>query len=82
MVSCLQGTQLRIMPISPPPKGFLVIYAIQQDFVLPVEVHNVIFLRARVAMICNEGFEIMDLSESQSVVLGFTPDPLLTCNEQ
>ena len=70
------------MLTSPPLIGVLVIYAAQQDFFLPAEVHNVIFLRARVAMICNEGFEIMDLSEFQSVVVGFTPDPLLTCNEQ
>jgi hypothetical protein len=38
--------------------------AIQQDFFLPSESYDLIFLKARIAILCTKGFEIMDLSES------------------
>jgi hypothetical protein len=39
------------------------IKAIQQDFFLPSESYDLIFLKARIAILCTKGFEIMDLSE-------------------
>ena len=34
-----------------------------QDFFLPSESYDLIFLKARIAILCTKGFEIMDLSE-------------------
>lgn len=41
--------------------------AIQQDFSLPSKAYSVIFLEAKIAILCKKGFEIMDLSKSESI---------------
>jgi hypothetical protein len=43
--------------------GILRTNAIRQDFFLPSESYDLIFLKARIAILCTKGFEIMDLSE-------------------
>ncbi len=39
------------------------INVILQDFFLPSESYDLVFLKARIAILCTKGFEIMDLSE-------------------
>ena len=34
-----------------------------QDFFLPSESYDLIFLKAKIAILCSKGFEIMDLTE-------------------
>ena len=47
-----------------PPTRIPEINVIRQDFFLPSESYDLIFLKARIAILCTKGFEIMDLSES------------------
>ena len=35
----------------------------EQDFFLPSESYDLIFLKAKIAILCTKGFEIMDLTE-------------------
>ena len=46
-----------------PPTRIPKINVIKQDFFLPSESYDLIFLKARIAILCTKGFEIMDLSE-------------------
>ena len=36
---------------------------VQQDFFLPSEAFDLIFLKAKIVILCTKGFEIMDLTE-------------------
>jgi len=45
------------------------INTIQKDFFLFKEVHNVVFLRTRIAILCRKGFQIMDITESESAFI-------------
>ena len=38
-------------------------FRVYRDFFLPSESYDLIFLKARIAILCTKGFEIMDLSE-------------------
>lgn len=35
----------------------------REPFYLPSEAYDVIFLRAKIVVLCNKGFEVMDLGE-------------------
>lgn len=42
---------------------FLLRMLLRQDFFLPSESFDLIFLKAQIAILCTKGFEIMDLTE-------------------
>jgi hypothetical protein len=42
---------------------------VQQDFYIPAEAFDVIFLSTKIAILCKKGFEVMDLSESVAIAL-------------
>lgn len=46
-----------------------VIDAVLQDFFLPSEAFDLIFLKAKIVILCTKGFEIMDLTEYVTVSL-------------
>ncbi|KAK7062513.1 Rho guanine nucleotide exchange factor [Paramarasmius palmivorus] len=46
-----------------------------REFFLPSESFDLIFLKAKVAILCTKGFEIMDLSDLQSVTIPQKDDP-------
>ncbi|KAJ7623723.1 signal transducer [Roridomyces roridus] len=48
-----------------------------RDFFLPSEAYDVMFLKARIAILCTRGFEIMDLLDFKSVTIPLREDPKL-----
>ncbi|KAJ6477474.1 CNH domain-containing protein [Mycena vulgaris] len=48
-----------------------------RDFFLPSESFDVMFLKARIAILCTKGFEIMDLLDFKSVTIPQREDPRL-----
>lgn len=44
-----------------------------QDFFLPSESYDLIFLKAKIAILCSKGFEIMDLTEYVTSVIRVSP---------
>ncbi|KAF8638446.1 hypothetical protein AX17_002203 [Amanita inopinata Kibby_2008] len=52
-------------------------FRIYRDFFLPSEAFDLIFLKARVAILCAKGFEIMDLYNFDSVTIPQREDPRL-----
>ncbi|EAU90429.2 signal transducer [Coprinopsis cinerea okayama7 len=50
-------------------------FRIYRDFFLPSESFDLIFLKARIAILCAKGFEIMDLNNFNSVTIPHTEDP-------
>ncbi|KAF7309564.1 hypothetical protein MIND_00327400 [Mycena indigotica] len=48
-----------------------------RDFFLPCESFDVMFLKARIAILCTKGFEIMDLLDFKSVTIPQKEDPRL-----
>ncbi|KAJ6607005.1 hypothetical protein B0H10DRAFT_2073442 [Mycena sp. CBHHK59/15] len=48
-----------------------------RDFFLPSESFDVMFLKARIAILCTKGFEIMDLMDFKSVTIPQREDPRL-----
>ncbi|KAJ7614694.1 Dbl-like domain-containing protein [Mycena polygramma] len=48
-----------------------------RDFFLPSESFDVMFLKARIAILCTKGFEIMDLLDFKSVTIPQREDPKL-----
>ena len=59
------------------------IKAIQQEFFLPFKAYDTIFLKTRIAILTQKGFELLDLFEfKSSVVVISTTDRLLTYNGQ
>jgi hypothetical protein len=45
-----------------PPTKILKINVFRQDFFLPSVSYDLVFLKARIAIFCSKGFEILDLS--------------------
>ncbi|KAF9062491.1 CNH domain-containing protein [Rhodocollybia butyracea] len=52
-------------------------FKIYRDFFLPSESYDLIFLKARIAILCSKGFEIMDLNDFKSVTIPQRDDPRL-----
>ncbi|CAK5273832.1 unnamed protein product [Mycena citricolor] len=48
-----------------------------RDFFLPSESYDIMFLKARIAILCTKGFEIMDLNDFKSVTIPQRDDPKL-----
>ncbi|KAL6309388.1 Dbl-like domain-containing protein [Sparassis latifolia] len=48
-----------------------------QDFFLPSESFDLIFLKAKIVILCTKGFEIMDLTDFKSVTIPQRDDPRL-----
>ncbi|THU93894.1 Dbl-like domain-containing protein [Dendrothele bispora CBS 962.96] len=46
-----------------------------REFFLPSESYDLIFLKAKIAILCSKGFEIMDLMDLQSVTIPQREDP-------
>ena len=42
---------------------FCLSYTVGQDFFLPSEAYDLVFLKAKIAILCSKGFEVMDLTE-------------------
>ncbi|KAJ7594214.1 CNH domain-containing protein [Mycena floridula] len=49
-------------------------FRIFRDFFLPSESFDLIFLKAKIAILCTKGFEIMDLNDFKSVTIPATDD--------
>ncbi|KAH8833385.1 CNH domain-containing protein [Flagelloscypha sp. PMI_526] len=52
-------------------------FRIYRDFFLPSESFDLIFLKAKIAILCTKGFEIMDLYDFKSVTIPQREDPRL-----
>lgn len=50
-------------------------FRIYRDFFLPSESFDLVFLKARIAILCTKGFEIMDLNDFKSVTIPASDDP-------
>lgn len=50
-------------------------FRIYRDFFLPTESFDLIFLKARVVVLCAKGFEIMDLNDFNSITIPRVDDP-------
>ncbi|KAA1475511.1 Dbl-like domain-containing protein [Dentipellis sp. KUC8613] len=50
-------------------------FRVYRDFFLPSESYDLLFLKARIAILCTKGFEIMDLSDFKSVTIPQRDDP-------
>ncbi|KAG9103502.1 hypothetical protein FRC06_010384 [Ceratobasidium sp. 370] len=50
-------------------------FRIYRDFFLPSEAFDLVFLKAKVAILCTKGFEIMDLADFKSVTIPQRDDP-------
>ncbi|KIK53901.1 hypothetical protein GYMLUDRAFT_232486 [Collybiopsis luxurians FD-317 M1] len=64
----------RFFPRSPKSEWF----RIYRDFFLPSESYDLIFLKAKIAILCSKGFEIMDLNDFKSVTFPRRDDPRLS----
>ncbi|KAJ3520044.1 hypothetical protein NM688_g9215 [Phlebia brevispora] len=52
-------------------------FRVYRDFFLPSESYDLIFLKARIVILCTKGFEIMDLTDFKSVTIPQRDDPRL-----
>jgi len=52
-------------------------FRIYRDFFLPSESFDLIFLKAKIAILCTKGFEIMDLHDFKSATIPHSEDPKL-----
>ncbi|TDL23713.1 Dbl domain-containing protein [Rickenella mellea] len=52
-------------------------FRVFRDFFLPSESYDLIFLKAKIAILCSKGFEIMDLTDFKSVTIPSRDDPRL-----
>ncbi|KAH8833423.1 CNH domain-containing protein [Flagelloscypha sp. PMI_526] len=52
-------------------------FKIYRDFVLPSESFDLIFLKAKIAILCSQGFEILDLYDLTSATIPQREDPQL-----
>ncbi|KAL0567587.1 Rho guanine nucleotide exchange factor [Marasmius crinis-equi] len=52
-------------------------FRIYRDFFLPSESFDLIFLKAKIVILCSKGFEVMDLNEFKSVTIPQRDDPRL-----
>ncbi|KAL7280654.1 hypothetical protein ACG7TL_005593 [Trametes sanguinea] len=52
-------------------------FRVYRDFFLPSEAYDLIFLKAKIVILCTKGFEIMDLTDFKSVTIPQRDDPRL-----
>ncbi|OJT02956.1 Rho1 guanine nucleotide exchange factor 1 [Trametes pubescens] len=52
-------------------------FRVYRDFFLPSEAFDLIFLKAKIVILCTKGFEIMDLTDFKSVTIPQRDDPRL-----
>ncbi|KAG9017026.1 hypothetical protein FRB90_002035, partial [Tulasnella sp. 427] len=52
-------------------------FRVYRDFFLPSESYDLLFLKAKIAIPCTKGFEIMDLTDFKSVTIPQKDDPRL-----
>ncbi|KAG8878034.1 hypothetical protein FRB97_002821 [Tulasnella sp. 331] len=52
-------------------------FRVYRDFFLPSESFDLVFLKAKIAILCTKGFEIMDLTDFKSVTIPQRDDPRL-----
>ncbi|KAF9785479.1 CNH domain-containing protein [Thelephora terrestris] len=52
-------------------------FRVYPDFFLPSDSYDLLFLKARIVILCSKGFEIMDLSDFKSVTIPQREDPRL-----
>ncbi|KAI0924365.1 hypothetical protein AcW2_005263 [Taiwanofungus camphoratus] len=52
-------------------------FRVYRDFFLPSESYDLIFLKAKIVILCTKGFEIMDLTDFKSVTIPQRDDPRL-----
>ncbi|KAG9050431.1 hypothetical protein FS837_005504 [Tulasnella sp. UAMH 9824] len=52
-------------------------FRVYRDFFLPSESYDLLFLKAKIAIPCTKGFEIMDLTDFKSVTIPQRDDPRL-----
>jgi len=52
-------------------------FRVYRDFFLPSESFDLIFLKAKIAILCTKGFEIMDLTDFKSVTIPLRDEPRL-----
>ncbi|KAI0792219.1 Dbl domain-containing protein [Abortiporus biennis] len=52
-------------------------FRVYRDFFLPSEAYDLIFLKAKIVILCTKGFEIMDLIDFKSVTIPQRDDPRL-----
>ncbi|THH28375.1 hypothetical protein EUX98_g5825 [Antrodiella citrinella] len=52
-------------------------FRVYRDFFLPSESYDLIFLKAKIVILCTKGFEIMDLIDFKSVTIPLRDDPRL-----
>ncbi|KAF9517876.1 hypothetical protein BS47DRAFT_1429505 [Hydnum rufescens UP504] len=50
-------------------------FRVYKEFFLPSDSFDLYFLKAKVAILCSKGFEIMDLTDFKSVTIPFSEDP-------
>ncbi|RDB18445.1 Rho1 guanine nucleotide exchange factor 1 [Hypsizygus marmoreus] len=50
-------------------------FRVYRDFFLPTESFDLIFLKARIVVLCAKGFEIMDLNDFNSITIPLLEDP-------
>jgi hypothetical protein len=50
-------------------------FRVYRDFFLPSESFDLVFLKAKIAILCTKGFEIMDLTDFKSVTIPQRDDP-------
>ncbi|KAF5373357.1 hypothetical protein D9615_007366 [Tricholomella constricta] len=53
-------------------------FRVYRDFFLPTESFDLIFLKARIVVLCAKGFEIMDLNDFNSVTIPLLDDPRMS----
>ncbi|KAG8961323.1 hypothetical protein FRC03_005538 [Tulasnella sp. 419] len=53
-------------------------FRVYRDFFLPSESFDLVFLKAKIAILCTKGFEIMDLTDFKSVTIPQRDDPRLS----
>ncbi|KAI0741870.1 Dbl domain-containing protein [Daedaleopsis nitida] len=52
-------------------------FRVYRDFFLPSEAFDLLFLKAKIVILCTKGFEIMDLTDFKSVTIPQRDDPRL-----
>ncbi|PVG01912.1 Dbl domain-containing protein [Serendipita vermifera] len=52
-------------------------FRVFRDFFLPSEAYDLYFLKAKIAILCSKGFEVMDLTDFKSVTIPQREDPRL-----
>ena len=53
----------RVSEMSFNPRRLIITFSTSKEFFLPSEAYDVIYLKAKLVILCSKGFEIMDLGE-------------------